>query len=157
MVEVSDAQTSGAKWEGDCQRHLWRDDEVLVYSPREKTNFWEAERRIGGILSCLLLDMKLIFNNNSPEAWIRFISLLNYATVTLQLIPLNVEQIIRVKHSRDFLWNFIPEPHPVKISLSKLDQHLNIFYLLSSAYFSWSNIRGFPLLSPLSVSPYSST
>ena len=79
-----------------------------------------------------------------------------YATVRLQLIPLNVEKIIRVKHSRDFLWNFIPEPHPVKI----FPQHkiTKIFlYLFSSAYFSWSNMRGFPLLNPLSVSPYSST
>ena len=29
-------------------------------------------------------------------------------------------------------------------------------HLLSSSYFSWSKYRGFPLLSPLSVSPYSS-
>ena len=68
MVEVSDSEVSGAPGEGDNQRYLWVDDEVLVYPSGETANFWGAERRTGGILSCLLLDLQLIFNNNSQEA-----------------------------------------------------------------------------------------
>ena len=39
VVEVSDAQASGAPGEGDHQRYLRVDDEVLVYPPRKKAIF----------------------------------------------------------------------------------------------------------------------
>ena len=72
MAEMPGAQVSGAPGEGDDQRYLRDDDEMLVYPPGEKANFWGAERRIGGILSCLLLDIKLIFNINSEMRNIKY-------------------------------------------------------------------------------------
>ena len=58
MVEVSDAQVQGAPGEGDDQRYLRVDDEVLVYPPGKKAIFRGAERRLGGSLSWLLLKLE---------------------------------------------------------------------------------------------------
>ena len=94
-------------------------------------------------------------------------------------MPLEVEEHVRIKHSRDFLRNLVAEPHSKHISVFSylnvaflvsvfltivdvLFEILNLrrdeirTYLLSSSYFSGSKVSGFPLLSPLSVSPYSS-